>query len=453
MARYSLLIVDDDEFVVEDIATSLDSNKYEIDRAFCLESAFDIFRLKNHQIVIADLQLKESREDGFVLLRRIKEVAPATEVMIITSLGDMDRAIKAMQLGAVDFMTKPFDPDQIHVRIDKVAERVQLATENERLRSEIQDRYDMVGASAVMMDLKRKIALVARSNSRVLITGPNGSGKELIARAVHSLSSHADGPFITVNCAAIPDSLFESELFGTIKGAFTGAVNKKGKFELASGGTLFLDEIADMSLVNQAKVLRVLEENLVYRVGSEKPFPIDVRIITATNKNLKEQIAAKEFREDLFYRLNVAPLEAIPLRKHSEDIPLLIENTLRKIGRAGDLSRYFVPEAVSYMKTLEWPGNIRQLQNTIENLMIFWEGEPVDSGMIKKRFCFDAPSARCYELDTSRPIKEAVNDFEREYIAKVIHECGGNITEVATRLDLQRPYLYEKMKKLGLERK
>ncbi len=451
MNKYRLLIVDDDEFLVEDIATSLDQTRYEIDKAYCLDSAFDLFQRKAHPIVITDLQMKKSINDGFVLLQKIKEISPSTAVMIITSSGDLQRAIKAMQLGAVDFMTKPFDLEQFTIRLDKIAERVKLTVENERLRGEVMDRYEMIGVSSAILDLKKQIAIVARTDRRVLITGPNGSGKELIARAIHNQSDRWDKPFVSVNCAAIPETLFESELFGTVPGAFTGAVNKKGKFEMANEGTLLLDEIGDMSLINQGKLLRVLEDNRLCRMGGEKSIEVNVRVIAATNKDLPGKIASGQFREDLFYRLNVVQLNSPALRQRRDDIPSLIEHTLKEIGKAGETSLFFQPETLEYLKSLDWPGNVRQLKNTIESLMIFWDGAPISRNDIKEKTGPETPTNGLL-CDTNKPLKDAVNDFECDYIKKVLNKCKWNITEASARLDLQRTYLHDKMNKLGIER-
>jgi two-component system nitrogen regulation response regulator NtrX len=451
MSSYRILIVDDDEFVVEDIATSLDAARFTVNKAYDLDLAIETFQLWHPHIVITDLQMKKSRDDGLILLEKIKAISPTTAVIIITSHSELDRAVAAMQAGAADFITKPFEMTHLLARIDKVAQRVKLQEENERLRSEILTKHRIIGESAPIQELKKQIAMVARSNSRVLVTGPNGSGKELVARSIHNQSQRFEKPFLAINCAAIPENLFESELFGTSRGAFTGAIDKKGAFELADGGTLFLDEIGDMSLINQGKVLRVLQENEIRRVGNIKSIAVDVRVIAATNKNLESEIQANRFREDLYYRLNVARIATPPLSECREDIPHIINRALELMGRENRFDRYFLPDAVNYLKSLSWPGNTRQLINLIESLMIFWCGEPMDIESVKTRMTISS-GKNALVIETDKTLKDAVNNFEHEYILKVIKECRDNITEAAGRLDLQRPYLYEKMKKLGIDR-
>ena len=452
MTRYKVLVVDDDEFVVEDIVTSLDESRFLGDKAFDPDTALNSFRGGGHHIVITDIQMQKSRDDGLVLLGKIKEMAPATAVMIITGEGDLERAIQAMQLGAADFITKPFEMDQLLARLDKIAQRVRLQEENGRLRQELGRKYELTGESPSMQTLKKQVAAIARSASRVLITGPNGSGKELVARAIHAGSARFEMPFVAVNCAAIPENLFESELFGTTRGAFTGAIEKKGAFEIADGGTLFLDEIGDMSLINQGKLLRVLQENELRRVGGEKTIPIDVRVIAATNRDLHARMESGQFREDLFYRLAVALVRTPPLSKCRQDIPMLIGRALVQLGRGERPERYFKADAVAFMQSLPWPGNTRQLINAIENLMIFWDGEPMDAQTLQTMI--PQQPHRCPPaVRNSASLKDAVAEFEREQIEKTLGECSSNMAEAASRLGLQRQYLYDKVKKLGIERK
>jgi two-component system nitrogen regulation response regulator NtrX len=449
MHEHKVLIVDDDEFVCEDIATSLDRQRYEIDTANSEESALEIFRKKNHHIVLTDLKMKNP-DDGFILLEKIKSLSPATAVIVLTSYADMQKAIRAMQLGAIDFITKPYEIDHVVARIEGIAERIVLRSENKRLRQVVACHYEMVGQSGAMCELKKQIGSVAKSDSRVLITGPNGSGKELVAWAIHNQSSRLEKPFVTVNCAALPETLIESELFGTTKAAYTGAIDKKGKFETAHEGTIFLDEVGDMSLPTQAKVLRILENGEISRLGSERTSHVNVRVIAATNKNLQEMVAQKSFREDLYYRLNVAAVQTIPLKYRSEDIPLLIDHKLFLLGKSQRAADFLTPKALDYLMTLDWPGNIRELNNVVERLMIYWAGTPYDIDTVKQTMSMGVH--RDVIADTARTLKDATDDFERNYIAKVIAECSGNMTEAAKRLDLQRPYLYDKMKKLGVEK-
>jgi two-component system nitrogen regulation response regulator NtrX len=452
---YKVLIVDDDVFICEDISFALKKDckdLFEIDKAHNGSDAFKVFQEKHHHIVITDIQMPNP-DDGFILLQQIKKVAPETAVMIITGFSDVERAVRAMQLGAVDFVTKPLDSAQIAIKVAKIAERVSLQNDNIRLRNELSSLYELVGNSPAMRDLKKQITMIAgRSDtSGVLITGPNGSGKELVARALVNQSTRADKPFEIVNCAALPENLIESELFGTVKGAFTGATDKKGKFELADGGTIFLDEVGDMTLATQAKVLRVLQNGEFTRLGGEKLIKVNVRVISATNKNLTEMIKQKQFREDLFYRLNVVPLQTTPLKTRAEDIPILIEHMLKRLGKNIEIANLFEPEALAYLKSLEWPGNVRELNNVIERLMIYWNNRPMDLNYIKQYACGSIRSAG-FVADISKNMKDASNDFEKEYIRKVLDDCAWNMTEAAKRLGFERPYLYEKIKKLGIEK-
>lgn len=451
MNKYKVLIVDDDEFVCEDIATSLDESKFDIDKAYNGETAFEIFKQKIHNIVITDLEMNKNKEAGFFLLEKIKSHSPSAAVMIITGHSDIHLAIKAMQNGALDYVTKPYDAEQIAIKVVKIADRVALSDENIRLRNEISSQYAILGNSATIQELKKHISIIAKTESRVLITGPNGSGKELVARAIRDQSNRAEKPFEVVNCAALPENLIESELFGTVKGAFTGANDKKGKFELANEGTIFLDEVGDMTLATQAKVLRVLENGEFTRVGSERQIKVNVRVIAATNKDLSELIKKGLFREDLFYRLNVIPIHTTPLRLRVDDVPTLIEHKINKMGKALDISKVFDVEAIKFLQSLEWEGNVRELNNVIERLMIFWNGQPLGTQDIKPHISGNV-SNKTIVTNTSKSLKEATNDFEREYIQKVLEECEGNITDTANRLDLQRPYLYEKMSKLGIKK-
>src|SRR5256714_4496764 len=314
--------------------------------------------------------------DGLEALRRIKEHDPGAIVVMISGHATIQTAVEATQLGAYDILEKPLDTDRILVTLRNALQHLDLHEENARLRETIESRYEIVGRSYAVRAVIDKIERVAKSPARVLISGENGTGKELVARAIHRQSQRADGPFIEVNCAAIPSELIESELFGHMKGSFTGAVqDRAGKFEQADGGTIFLDEVGDMSLAAQAKVLRVLQDGVVTRIGGSKPTQVDVRVLAATNKRLEEEIADGHFREDLFYRLNVVPINVPPLRERREDIPLLVVHFLNQLTeREGVAPRTIATEAVERLSQLDWPGNVRELRNTIERLLILATG-------------------------------------------------------------------------------
>jgi two-component system, NtrC family, nitrogen regulation response regulator NtrX len=451
MSGLPILIVDDNKFVCTDIATSLDQKRFEIDTAQSGEDAFEFFLKNKHEIVVTDLQMNNDSENGFKLIGKIKAQAPDTAVLVITGYAELQRAIKAMQLGAADFITKPFDVEQVVARINSIAERIELQSKNNELRQALATHYEMVGDSPVMAELKRKIALIAKSGSHVLITGPNGTGKELVARSIQVQSPRANKLFVIVNCAALPENLIEAELFGTTKFAYTGATDKKGKIELADGGTLFLDEIGDMPLAAQAKVLRAIEGHEISRVGSEKTYKYNVRVIAATNKNLPEMIQQNKFREDLFHRLNVAAIQTPSLKERSSDIPGLINHKLTLLGRAQKSNNVLSNEALDFLIRYKWPGNVRELNNVIERMMIYWEEKPWSLVDIKCNLTEIPNSVPVF--DTSKTLKAATEDFEREFIQAVLDECKGNKSDASKRLDLQRPYLYEKMKRLGIDSK
>jgi two-component system nitrogen regulation response regulator NtrX len=447
--NHRILIVDDDKFVCEDIATSLDSVRFHVDKAHDGNSAFRLFEEKAHHIVITDLKMGEGSGHGLELLARIKNKAKDTAVVVLTNNVDIQEAVKAMKLGADDYITKPYDSDQIAVKIEKIADRVSLREDNNRLRQEISSQFGILGNSAAISELKRQIGVVARTDSRVLITGPNGSGKELVAWSIRNQSPRSDKPFVTVNCAAIPENLIEAELFGTVRGAFTNAQDKKGRFELAHEGTLFLDEVGDMSLAAQAKVLRVLETGRFERVGGERSVDVDVRVISATNRDLYALMREGKFREDLFYRLSVVPLHTTPLRQRREDIPVLMENILRKMGKGEKLGDVFNPAALERLQSLEWSGNVRELNNVVERLLIFWDGSIIDPALVDRHLHLHQAGPAAIS-DWSRPLRDATNEFESGYIRKVIQECSANISDAAARLGLTRTYLYEKMKNLNI---
>ncbi|MBN1982200.1 MAG: sigma-54-dependent Fis family transcriptional regulator [Chitinivibrionales bacterium] len=453
MNRYRVLIADDDVYVCEEIANALKKDGFEIDVAESGERAFSLFQHRQHHIVISDMRMP-NEDDGLVLLEKIKQLSAETAVMIITGYSEVSSAVRAMKSGAVDFIMKPLDTEQLVVKIARIAERVDLQSDNFRLRRELSSQYEIIGNSQITKELKRHISVIANrsDNSGVLITGPNGSGKELVARAIKNQSSRAGKPFEIVNCAALPETLIESELFGTMRGAYTNAVDKKGKFELADEGTIFLDEVGDMSLATQAKVLRVLQNGEFTRLGGEKPIRVDVRVISATNKDLEEMIRQKQFREDLYYRLNVIPVKTTPLWKRAEDIPLLIEHQLKKLGTTIEIEELFDREALDYLTSLEWPGNVRELNNVVERLMIFRDGKPITLDQAKLYTSNPEAGNNRLITDTSKTLKEATNDFEREYIGKIVDECCGVVAVAAKRLGLERQYLYEMMRRLGISR-
>jgi two-component system nitrogen regulation response regulator NtrX len=391
--------------------------------------------------------------DGLETLKRLRALDPAAQVVMISGHGTIQTAVEATQLGAYDFLEKPLDTDRVLVTLRNAMSHVSLESENRRLRADLEDRYAMVGDSRAIRDVLDTIAKVAPTPARVLIFGENGSGKELVARAIHRGSPRSGGPFVEVNCAAIPTELIESELFGHMKGSFTGAfADRAGKFELADGGTLFLDEVGDMSLAAQAKVLRALQEGVVTRIGATKTVRVDVRVIAATNKHLGDEIAAGRFREDLFYRLNVVPLTVPPLRQRREDIPLLIERFVAELARFEGLpSRTFAPDAVALLRERTWAGNVRELRNAVERLVILAPGGRIEAGDVRRILGAEqeAGIGDLAGLDTFERFKA---EAEKSFLVSKLAENDWNVSETARRLDMPRSNLYKKIEKYGLAR-
>jgi DNA-binding NtrC family response regulator len=450
LPKQKVLVVDDDEFVREDIASSLAELPLTVDTASGGEEAFALFLKEGHAIVITDLKMGAGPDDGLDLLEKVKSRSQETSVIILTSFNDVPKAVQAMRMGAFDYVTKPYDATQVKLKIEMLLNQSGLASENQALKKEIADHYGIIGVSDSIRELRAEIARFAATEARVLITGPNGSGKELVARALRSQSSRAGKPFVAINCAAIPENLVESELFGTARGAFTGAMEKAGLFERAHEGTLFLDEVGELSPAAQAKLLRVLETGEFCRLGGAETISVNVRVLSATNKDLWALARENRFREDLLYRLGVLHLTTTALRERREDIPALIGHFLARNGSAREAEAVFTSEAMELLRSLEWKGNVRELANLVERLLLFRDGSRITAAQAAKCLGPAAPEAPGW-LDTSRPLKAAANEFESAYIRKVIAECRGNMTEAAARLALTRTYLYEKMKALGIE--
>jgi len=398
----------------------------------------------SYDLVLLDIWLPGA--DGLETLRRLREKSPDTRVVMISGHATIATAVSATKLGAYDFIEKPLSLEHTLLIARNALSHRRLEKANDLLRHQLEDRFNIVGESIPVKALRKQIAIVAPTNSRVLIYGESGTGKELVSRNIHFLSSRANAPFVEVNCAAIPEELIESELFGHTKGSFTGASDaKKGKFELADGGTLFLDEVADMSLKTQAKVLRAVEEQSFQPIGAPAAVRADVRVITATNKNLQNEIASGRFREDLFYRLNVIPFLVPPLRERREDIPVLARYFMRVFSAEhGRPAKDFSSEALDMLVDYSWPGNVRELRNEIERLVIM------------------APDAVIQTDDLSLPngnsgsrastLHEARAQYEREFILSKLKENNWNISQTARLLGLERSYLYRKMKAYGIEK-
>jgi two-component system, NtrC family, nitrogen regulation response regulator NtrX len=401
------------------------------------------------------LDVKMPGMDGLDVLARLTAEAPGVVVIMISGHGTIDTAIEATRKGAYDFLEKPLDTDRLLVTLRRALELKGLTESIADLRSQVESRHEIVGSSYQVRQVVERIEKVAPTEARVLITGENGTGKELVARAVHRLSPRSSAPFVEVNCAAIPTELIESALFGHMKGSFTGAVaDRAGKFEQADGGTLFLDEIGDMSLDAQAKVLRVLEQGVLTRVGGVRTIAVDVRVIAATNKDLDQAIADGEFREDLFYRLNVVPVRIPPLRERREDVPMLVRHFVGQLSkRDGVAPKSFTKDAVDRLRSLAWPGNVRELRNTVERLLILCGGEEVRAEdvdlLVPGRLGGRSDAGALLAFETFGEFKDRA---EQAYIMHKLRENDWNVAETARRIDMPRSNLYKKIERYGLVR-
>jgi two-component system nitrogen regulation response regulator NtrX len=448
-----ILVVDDEKGIRQALGQLLEYEGYEVKTAGnAVDAITEYDRFRPHLVF---MDVKMAGIDGLEALKRLKQSDANATVVMISGHGTIQTAVEATQLGAYDFLEKPLDTDRILVTLRNALEHLSLSEENTRLKQTIESRYEIVGRSYAIKALLDKIEKVSPSPARVLITGENGTGKELVARAVHRLSTRAQGPFVEVNCAAIPSELIESELFGHMKGSFTGAVqDRAGKFELANGGTLFLDEIGDMSLAAQAKVLRVLEDSVVTRIGGGKPISVDVRVIAATNKDLEHEIAEGKFREDLYYRLNVVPLSVPPLRDRREDIPQLVAHFAERLTRnEGVPPRGLADDAVQRLTEYDWPGNVRELRNTVERLLILGSGPRITAAdverLVGKRAAEQTSLGSLVECRTFEEFKDAA---ERAFLLAKLRESNWNVSETARLLDMPRSNLYKKIERYGLAR-
>ncbi|MEO8561139.1 MAG: sigma-54 dependent transcriptional regulator [bacterium] len=449
-----ILIVDDEQGIRAALGQLLEFEGYEVRTANnARDGLAEYAKFKPHLVF---MDVKMAGIDGLEALRTLREQDPGAVVVMISGHATIQTAVEATQHGAYDILEKPLDTDRILVTLRNALAHLDLHEENNRLRDAVRSRFEIVGTSYAIRAVTEKIERVGKTPARVLITGENGTGKELVARAVHGQSTRAQAPFVEVNCAAIPSELIESELFGHMKGSFTGAVaDRAGKFEQAHTGTLFLDEVGDMSLSAQAKVLRVLQDGVVTRIGGSKPIQVDVRVLSATNKNVEAEIAAGHFREDLYYRLNVVPIHVPPLRERREDIPLLIGHFVEQLtGPGGLASRAMSDEAVARLSQLDWPGNVRELRNTIERLLILSNGpritaEDVDRLVGRRAEGGEGTLGSLLDVPTFEEFKHAA---ERAYLVAKLRAYDWNVSETARALDMPRSNLYKKIERYALSR-
>ncbi|UCE55690.1 MAG: sigma-54-dependent Fis family transcriptional regulator [Desulfobacterales bacterium] len=447
----SVLIVDDEPSILQTLSGLLSDEGFDVATAANGYEALKVIDADSPDLVLLDIWMPGL--DGIETLKEIKKDNPHIQVIIITGHGTIETAVRATKLGAFDLIEKPLSIDKIILAINNALNFRRLEEENKYLRKKTLERNSINGESPKTEELKRNIAAAAPTDSYILITGENGTGKELVARTIHQLSPRADQPLIDVYCAAIPDELIESELFGHEKGALSGALTKKiGKFELASNGTIFLDEIGDMSLMTQAKILRVLQEQQIQRVGGSRTISINVRVIAASNKNLEQEIEKGNFREDLYYRLNVIPIEVPPLRQRIEDVPILVEAFLNEFANQNrSKPKTITQSALDMLCSHSWPGNVRELKNLVERLVIMVDKAVLDRDDIPASYnpaiCKDTGAIDTQFLKIEK-LKEARKVFEKEYIKRKLIENRNNITKTAKSIGVGRSYLHKKIKSL-----
>jgi two-component system response regulator GlrR len=441
-----ILVVDDDRNLLELVKMRLESADYDVITALREEEAIEAVKNQVFDLSVVDLQLVH--QDGISLMEELHLILPEMPVIILTAYGSIESAVEAMKRGAYSYLTKPFEPQDLLLQIDRALENRRLTVEIKRLKGLLEERYDFANIVARSEKMKRVLEMVsqiAKTESTVYIHGESGTGKELIAKAIHLAGERKDKPFVAINCAALPESLMESELFGHEKGAFTGAVRStKGLFTQAHGGTLFLDEVGDMPLSIQAKLLRALQERQFYPVGSEKPVEVDVRVIVATQKDLESQVKQGLFREDLFYRIHVIPINLPPLRERKEDIPPLVEHFLNRFSRQMKKEvKGLMPQAMQKLMLYEWPGNVRELENTVEYGVAMTQ-----QNMITEELIFQPKGVVSEE--PLRPLKEARDGYERGYLIRLLELCEGNVTKAAKLAGKYRADFYDLLKKHNL---
>ncbi|KPL04958.1 MAG: hypothetical protein AMJ73_03135 [candidate division Zixibacteria bacterium SM1_73] len=450
MLEKKVLVVDDDSLMKDFLKEALGRSDYSVDLASTGEEALEKIKDKDYDVILSDIRMPSM--GGMELLEATKEYLPDAEVIMMTAYGTVENAVEAMKLGAFDYVMKPFSADAIEMKLKRAFEQMRLKKENKSLHQALENTYsfgNIVGKSPQMQKIFESVKAVADSKATVLITGESGTGKELIATAIHYNSSRKDGPFVKVNCAALPEGLVETQLFGHERGAFTGAIRKsRGRFELADGGTLLLDEVSEISPGLQAKLLRVLQEREFERLGSEETIQVDVRIISTSNQNLKERMEKGKFREDLFYRLNVIPIHIAPLRERKEDIPVLVEHFLNKYNLENRRSIEGISQKVYEMfMEYHWPGNVRELENCIERAVVTSKGKVLTLRDLPKEIAFGKADFASETIGVGCSIHEA----EKKLILKTLELQGGNRTKAAEILEISTRTLRNKLQEYGLK--
>lgn len=446
MSSGKILVVDDNSNLLELIKMRLESANYEVTASLCEKDAVEAVSKEAFDLSIIDLKLVH--KDGISLMEELHSVNPDMPVIILTAHGSIESAVEAMKRGAFNYLTKPFDPRELLLQIERALENRELTSEIKRLKNLLGERFNfsnIVARSGKMQRVLEHVSRIARTESTIYIHGESGTGKELIAKAIHLASERKDKPFVAINCAAIPETLLESELFGHEKGAFTGAVrSSKGLFAHANEGTIFFDEIGDMPLLIQAKLLRVLQERQFYPIGSEKPVEVNVRVIVATNKDLEAEVKKGFFREDLFYRIHVIPIYIPPLRERKEDIPSLVEHFLKKFREEMKKEiKGLMPMAMQRLMLHDWPGNVRELENTIEYAMAMTQHEVISEDLILQ--------TKGISQEPLKPLKEARDTFEKDYLIRILEFTEGNVSKAAALTGKYRADFYNLLKKYNIK--
>ncbi len=449
MAKKSILVVDDEASHRMMLKAHLNEEGFDVIEASDGQEAIDLVGRYFYNLILMDIRMPVM--DGVEALTQIKKISPAIPVIMMTAYGSIDSAVEALKTGADDYLTKPLDMDELLLKVKKILHYRQLEEENLLNRERLGKRFDfsnIIGRSPAMKELFDTLAMVAPSDATVLLLGESGTGKEIVANAIHQNSPRKDHAYIKVNCAALPETLLESELFGHEKGAFTGALaKKKGRFELADGGTLFLDEIGEMSPATQAKILRVLQEKEFEAVGGTKPISVDVRIITATHKDLDAEVKEGRFREDLYYRLNVVPITLPTLRNRKEDIPLLVDHFLKIYSQKNNRAiKGLEPRVIDALVRYPWPGNVRELENIMERMVIMSRGDII----LFQDLPLELKALQEGEEEPTSPIGSSLKEMEKEVILKTLEQTGGNRTRAALILGVTRKTLQNKIKEYGI---